>query len=84
MSARDRTRGYFKSEEDFPGPKTMSAAATWVDDNAGYHDRFFLFIDEFDPHEPFDTPEPYATMYDDTNDGNGNGQHEPPRPLLPR
>ena len=29
------------------------------------HDRFFLFVDEFDPHEPFDTPEPYASMYDD-------------------
>ncbi|HLI79507.1 MAG TPA: sulfatase-like hydrolase/transferase, partial [Candidatus Binataceae bacterium] len=28
------------------------------------HDRFMLFIDEFDPHEPFDTPEPYASMYD--------------------
>lgn len=23
-----------------------------------------LFVDEFDPHEPFDTPEPYASMYD--------------------
>ena len=26
--------------------------------------RFFLFVDEFDPHEPFDTPEPWASMYD--------------------
>ena len=24
-----------------------------------------LFVDEFDPHEPFDTPEPWAAMYDD-------------------
>ncbi len=24
-----------------------------------------LFVDEFDPHEPFDTPEPWASMYDD-------------------
>ena len=23
-----------------------------------------LFVDEFDPHEPFDTPEPCASMYD--------------------
>ena len=23
-----------------------------------------LFVDEFDPHEPFDTPEPWATRYD--------------------
>ena len=60
----DHSRGYFRDESDFPGPRTMTAAARWLDDNAGYHDRFFLFIDEFDPHEPFDTPEPYATLYD--------------------
>jgi membrane-anchored protein YejM (alkaline phosphatase superfamily) len=42
----------------------MQAAARWLDDNAGRHDRFFLFVDEFDPHEPFDTPEPYLSMYD--------------------
>jgi arylsulfatase A-like enzyme len=65
----DNSRGYFRGENDFPGPRTMQAAARWLDENAGYHDRFFLFIDEFDPHEPFDTPEPYASMYDDTWDG---------------
>ena len=26
------------------------------------HDRFLLFVDEFDPHEPFDTPEPWASL----------------------
>jgi arylsulfatase A-like enzyme len=65
----DNSRGYFQGEDDFPGPRTMRAAADWIDSNAGYHDRFFLFVDEFDPHEPFDTPEPYASMYDDTWDG---------------
>ena len=60
----DDSRGYFKGEEDFPGPRTMQAAADWLNDNAGHHDRFMLFVDEFDPHEPFDTPEPYASMYD--------------------
>ena len=67
--AYDNSRGYFKDEEDFPGPKTMAAAAQWVDDNAEFHDRFFLFVDEFDPHEPFDTPEPYASLYDPTWEG---------------
>ena len=28
-----------------------------------------LFVDEFDPHEPFDTPEPYASMYDSSWQG---------------
>jgi arylsulfatase A-like enzyme len=65
----DDSRGYFRGEEDFPGPRTMAKAAEWLDQNAGYHDRFFLFVDEFDPHEPFDTPEPYASMYDDTWEG---------------
>ncbi len=62
--AYDNSRGYFRDEADFPGPRTMAAAARWLDDNAGHHDRFLLFVDEFDPHEPFDTPEPYASMYD--------------------
>ena len=60
----DDSRGWFRSEADFPGPKTMTAAARWVEENAGHHDRFFLFVDEFDPHEPFDTPEPWASKYD--------------------
>jgi arylsulfatase A-like enzyme len=60
----DNSRGWFREEADFPGPRTMASACSWLDDNAGHHDRFLLFIDEFDPHEPFDTPEPYASMYD--------------------
>jgi arylsulfatase A-like enzyme len=67
--AYDNSRGYFKDEDDFPGPKTMATAAKWIDDNASHHDRFFLFVDEFDPHEPFDAPEPYASMYDPTWEG---------------
>ena len=49
---------------------TSRARARWRRPRAGstttpaHHDRFLLFVDEFDPHEPFDTPEPYASMYD--------------------
>ena len=60
----DDSRGWFRGEADFPGPRTMAAAARWIEENAGYHERFFLFVDEFDPHEPFDTPEPWASKYD--------------------
>jgi hypothetical protein len=42
----------------------MRAAAEWLDLNAGAHERFLLFVDEFDPHEPFDTPAPWANRYD--------------------
>jgi arylsulfatase A-like enzyme len=60
----DNSRGWFRGEADFPGPRTLAAGARWLERNAGAHDRFFLMIDEFDPHEPFDTPEPYASLYD--------------------
>jgi arylsulfatase A-like enzyme len=60
----DESRTYFRSEEDFPGPRTMTAAADWISTAGSAHDRFFLFVDEFDPHEPFDTPAPYAGRYD--------------------
>jgi arylsulfatase A-like enzyme len=65
----DDSRTYFRSEEEYPGPKTMAAAASWLDTHAPHHEEFLLFVDEFDPHEPFDTPEPYTSMYDDTYDG---------------
>jgi len=65
----DNSRGYFRDEADFPGPRTMAAAARWLDEHARFHDRFLLFVDEFDPHEPFDTPEPYASMYDASWEG---------------
>jgi len=65
----DRSRGWFKSEADFPGPRTMQAAANWIGENAGAHDRFFLFVDEFDPHEPFDTPDHYVKRTDPDWDG---------------
>lgn len=60
----DNSRGWFRGEADFPGPRTLAAAARWLGENAGRHERFFLMVDEFDPHEPFDTPEPWASRYD--------------------
>jgi arylsulfatase A-like enzyme len=60
----DRSRGWFRDESDFPGPRTMTSAARWLEENAGHHERFFLFVDEFDPHEPFDTPDRWASRYD--------------------
>ena len=65
----DNSRGWFRDEADFPGPRTMAAAARWLAENAAHHKRFLLFVDEFDPHEPFDTPEPYASRYDATWEG---------------
>jgi arylsulfatase A-like enzyme len=65
----DTSRTWFRTEDDFPGPRTMRAAAAWLDRELGTardaHERAFLFVDEFDPHEPFDTPARWADRYDD-------------------
>lgn len=60
----DASRTWFRQELDFPGPKTMQASADWLATNAIAHESFLLFVDEFDPHEPFDTPAPWANRYD--------------------
>ncbi len=61
--AYDRSRTHFRLEEDFPGPATMRSAANWLRTAPEHCDRWFLFVDEFDPHEPFDTPEPWLGRY---------------------
>jgi arylsulfatase A-like enzyme len=46
--------------------RTMSAAEQWLERH--YKDRFFLYVDTWDPHEPWDAPayytEPYLPGYD--------------------
>ena len=62
----DRSRTYLRAEAEYPGPRTMTAAAEWLDGAAEHHREggFLLFVDEFDPHEPFDTPEPWQGRYE--------------------
>lgn len=71
--AYDDNRTAFRDEADFPGPKTMTAAARWLERELGAErgpeERALLVVDEFDPHEPFDTPLPWATRYDPDWDG---------------
>ncbi len=55
---------HFKSEQDFFSPKVFRKAAEWLDANHS-HDKFMLWIESFDPHEPFHVPEPYRSMYTD-------------------
>ena len=49
-------------EEEFPAAQVMSRAADWLEANHE-HERFMLWIESFDPHEPFHVPEPYRSMY---------------------
>jgi arylsulfatase A-like enzyme len=62
----DRSRTFLRQEGEYPGPRTMTAASEWLAGAAQHHraDGFLLFIDEFDPHEPFDTPEPWQGRYE--------------------
>ncbi|MCL2832719.1 MAG: sulfatase [Treponema sp.] len=52
----------FKKPQDFFAPKTITAACDWLDKNHT-HDKFFLWLECFDAHEPFHVPEPYKSMF---------------------
>lgn len=54
----------FDSEEDYPSPMTMKKAANWLEENKDA-DNFLLWIEGFDPHEPFDVPDKYIDLYKD-------------------
>ncbi len=57
-------REFGDDEEQFFAPKVMKAACEWLDQNH-QHDRFLLWVESFDVHEPFHVPEPYRSMYTD-------------------
>ncbi|MDW8061856.1 MAG: sulfatase [Nitrososphaerota archaeon] len=54
-------------EEDWIPAKTALEAARWLEENYGR--RFFLYLDFFDPHEPWDPPRWYVDMYDPEYEG---------------
>lgn len=54
---------HWRSEEDTFVARTMRDACRWLERNHT-HDKFFLYVDTFDPHEPWDPPQHYREMYD--------------------
>ena len=52
----------FAKPEDFFAPKTFAEACGWLDANHA-HEKFFLWVECFDAHEPFHVPEPYKSMF---------------------
>ncbi|MFM9269649.1 sulfatase [Halomonas elongata] len=52
----------FVGEEDYFPAKVFTEAAKWLDEYVG-ETPFYLHIESFDVHEPFDVPEPYASQY---------------------
>lgn len=49
-------------EEDHQCARVFRAAMDWLQGNAA-HEKFFLWVDSFDPHEPWDVPQRYIDMY---------------------
>lgn len=47
-----------ESEEDYFAPRTVNAACEWLE-REGRRSRFLLWVDLFDPHEPWDPPSTY-------------------------
>ncbi len=52
-----------RKEEDYFCAQVFSRAAEWLEQNHA-HDDFYLHIDSFDPHEPWDPPEEFVKMFD--------------------
>jgi arylsulfatase A-like enzyme len=56
-----------RHEQDYCAPRTFSEAERWLERN--YTKQFFLLIDTWDPHEPWDPPHYYAKQYMPDYDG---------------
>ena len=73
-----RNKDRFGSRErDMPVARTFSSAAQWLRRNAG-HRAFYLQIDEFDPHEPWDPPEEILRQFDPGGYPAGDWSSHPP------
>lgn len=51
-------------EEQWPSPRVFKAAGDFIEMNR-HREKFFLWVDCFDPHEPWDPPDHYVALYDD-------------------
>jgi arylsulfatase A-like enzyme len=57
-----------ESEEDWFSPRVFTGAMELME-AASERQPFFLVVDGYDPHEPWDTPEKYVSLYDDDYGG---------------
>lgn len=59
-----------RDESEWTTAKLFTKASQFLEANAS-RDNFFLWLDCFDPHEPWDVPREYMRMYDDTRGYDG-------------
>ena len=57
------TNRHWYREEDRFAPRVAGVGVEWLEANYEYH-PFFLWLDFFDPHEPWDPPEYMVKRYD--------------------
>ena len=60
-------RAAWRNEADRNAPKTFMTAMQWLERH--YKDDFFLYVDTWDPHEPWDAPSYYTELYMPEYDG---------------
>jgi len=65
--SRWTNRNWYLEEHRFP-PRTARKAIEWLEENYQF-DPLFLWVDFFDPHEPWDPPEYMVRKYDPHYDG---------------
>lgn len=65
--ARNR-EAFYRTEENYPSAVTIDKAARWLEENCD-RDDFFLWVEPFDPHEPFEVPQKYLDMVGDDYQG---------------
>ena len=60
-------RARWRNESDRNAPKTFMTAMQWL--GRHYKEDFFLYVDTWDPHEPWDAPAYYTELYMPDYDG---------------
>ncbi|MGI8860767.1 MAG: sulfatase [Rubrobacteraceae bacterium] len=61
--------GRRSKEEDWYSPQVFSKATEYLEGAARGGQPFFLMVDNYDPHEPWDPPEEYVSLYDEGYEG---------------
>jgi len=63
-------------DEDWFPAKVFSAASSWLRRNLNHNGHIFLWVDSFDPHEPWEHPHKYDSPY--------RPEDKKPRIILPK
>ena len=70
-----RNMAFRQTEADTYVAQTMQTACDWLERNH-QHKNFYLMVDTFDPHEPWDAPEWYLKRFDGSD-------YDGPEPIYP-